>query len=535
MIPQRRQKSVMKKNYARIPGPNIRRSAFNRSHGHKTCLDAGYLIPILVDECLPGDTFKCTVSTVARLQTLIAPVMDNLYLDFFFFAVPNRLLWNNWRKFMGEQIDPGDSIDYTVPKVTTASGGHVEGSLADYYGIPINIDDLDPNALHFRAYNLIYNEFFRDENLQDSLTVNLDDGPDAETDYEIKKRGKRHDYFTSALPWPMKDSVDGVDLPLGDSAEVITGADRTFSSAEDPLHLWDAATGNDPGATKDLNIGATGDVYNSTTAGGTLDKYLSPANLYADLSGATSSTITELREAFQLQKMLERDARSGTRYHEIIKSHFGISYEGESYRPEYLGGGRAKMAITPVAQTVPALGQYVADLGAVGFTASSGIGFTKSFNEHCVVIGLVCAVADLTYTQGMRRMWSRQTRYDYYFPSLAHLSEQEILNKEIFAQGTSADDDVFGYQERFAEYRHFNSICTNLLRPDATGAIDHWHLSQDFASLPVLNSDFIEENPPLSRVVQVTDEPEIFMDLYFDYICARPMPVFGVPGMIDHF
>ncbi len=514
----KRHQSVMRKDFSEVPQADIQRSNFNRSHGLKTTFDSGYLIPIYADEALPGDTFNLKLSSMARLATPLVPFMDNIHMDFFFFAVPNRLLWTNWQKFMGEQDNPGDSIDFTVP-VITPTGVWDEGSLADYFGIPTKSGTVQPNALHFRAYNLIYNEWFRDQNLQNSITVDLDDGPDAEADYVLKKRGKRHDYFTSCLPWPQKTTA--VALPLGTQAPVKTDGLRTVGNA---LGILD---GNDVDSKFYLD-----------TAGFDLELANSGSDelLYTDLSNATGATINALREAFQLQVMLERDARGGTRYTEIIKSHFKVTTPDQRLqRPEYLGGGTSPVNITPIANTSATATEKQGHLSAVGFHSQSGIGFTKSFVEHSVIIGLVSVRADLTYQTGIDRMWTRQTKHDYYWPALAHLGEQAVLNKEIFSDGTGADVLVFGYNERWAEYRHAQSKITGILRSNATLSLDNWHLSQDFSVLPVLNASFIEEDPPIDRVVAVTTEPEFIFDSYFDLTCTRPMPTYSVPGLIDHF
>ena len=522
--------------FAQVPIADIPRSSFNRSHTHKTTFDAGYLIPFYVDEALPGDTFHVRASMFARLSTPQVPIMDNLHLDTFFFAVPLRLVWDNFQRFMGEQPNPGDSTDFLVPVLDDSSVAIPAGSPYDYFGVPVGQTGLAPSALFGRAYNLIWNEWFRDENLQNRVTVLKTDGPDPVGNYVLKRRGKRHDYFTSALPWPQKGA--GVTLPLGTTAPVIPNAIGVPGIVD--------STGNNAGS---FRVGAVGQnqtvQYTGTAANQNPLHWMSGVNgsgsaytgLQADLTNASAATINSLRQAFQIQKLLERDARGGTRYVEILRSHFGVvSPDARLQRPEFLGGGSTPIVVNPVTQTAPTSAvSPQGHLAAYAVGGARGIGFSKSFVEHCIVIGLVMARADLSYQQGLPRMFSRRTRYDFYWPALAHLGEQAILNKEIYAADVAGRNNVFGYQERWAEYRYFPSKITGKFRSDDATPLDYWHLAQRFTSLPVLGSTFIEENPPVSRVVAVTTEPQFIFDSSISIQAARPMPVYSVPGMIDHF
>jgi hypothetical protein len=514
--------STLSKDFSRVPKVDIQRSVFNRDHGLKTTFDAGYLVPVFYDEALPGDTFTMDANGFGRLATPINPFMDNLYIETFFFAVPYRLIWNNWEKFCGEQDNPGDSTDYLVPQT---SGTITNSTLYDYFGVPTDVS-LSFNNLCGRAYNLIYNEWFRDQNLQDSVVVDKGDGPDTLTNYTLLKRGKRHDYFTSALPWPQKG--DAVSLPLGNAAPVVSTGDTIQVNVPNDPTNYALFTNN-------YNNLST-PVFSNVSTGQNIS-FGANTGLEADLSDATAATINQLREAFQIQRLYEKDARGGTRYTEVIQSHFGVtSPDARLQRPEYLGGGKDRININPVAQTSSTDATTPqGNLSGYGTTGFTGHRFNKSFTEHSVVIGLACVFADLTYQQGLARHFSRQTRWDFYWPALAHLGEQAVLNKEIYAQGTSADNDVFGYQERYAEYRYKPSNVTGQMRSNFAQSLDTWHLAQDFGSLPALNASFIEENPPVDRVTSVANYPNLILDMYFKLKCARPMPTYGVPGLIDHF
>lgn len=515
--------------FAEEPQIRIGRSQFDRSHMLKTGFDADYLIPILVDEVLPGDTFTMSLSGFCRItHPLDAPLLDNIQLETFFFFVPNRLLWDNWKYFMGEHDAAGaQDTDYTVPILSNPAnsthepGGTTYQYLMGYFGIPHGTTaNTEINALPFRAYNLIYNEWFRDQNLIDEEGVVTGNGPDNPgAYYAILKSAKKHDYFTSCLPYLQKG--DAVDIGLAGTLYVHAPGDHG-----DYISIYSDTQGDD----QRLDTAAA-QVDISATDGDPLTE-----GLYVDLSTATSITINDLRESVAIQRLLERDARGGTRYTELIKSHFGVTNpDFRLQRPEYLGGGKDWININPVAVSAYTATDPTGKVKAYGTGVIQGHGWAKSFTEHGYILGIIRARGDVTYFQGLDKMWSRSTRYDFYIPALANLGEQAVLKQELFLtdDGATTDQTVFGYQERWAEYRYRPSRITGILNPDAGSSLSFWHLAEDFASAPSLNQTFIESNTPMDRVTTTDTGHQFLMDLWFNYKCARPIPIHSIPSLMD--
>lgn len=547
---------------------DMSRSRFDRSSSYKTTFNVGQIIPFYVDEVLPGDTFSIDTSKVVRMQTLLTPVMDDIFLDTYYFFVPNRLTWNHWKQFMGENTESAwiPSVEYEIPQLTAPEGGWNIGTIADYMGIPTGVSGLSVNALPFRAYALIMNEWFRDENLSDPLNIPVTDatvqGVNTGTFVtDVAKGGlpytaaKYHDYFTSALPAPQKGP--DVAIPVASAVQYpVIPLDKnvSFDSSGIGMRLGDVETSNplipSNGTYYPLNygggsgsgspLGKTG-FYIGSLANNPQGSALAPVNLWAVGDGTVqAATINQLRLAFQIQKLYERDARGGTRYIEILKSHFGVtSPDARLQRPEYLGGNRIPININQVVQSssTDASGTPQGNTAAYSLTSDNHSDFTKSFVEHGFLIGVMVARYRHTYQQGLERFWSRKDRFDYYFPVFANIGEQAIKNKEIYAQGTEKDDEVFGYQEAWADYRYRPNRVTGEMRSSAPQSLDVWHLGDDYESLPSLSDSWIrEDSKTVNRVLAVSDNvsAQLFCDIYVRNLCTRPMPLYSIPGLIDH-
>lgn len=537
-------------HFALLPNADIRRSQFDRSSSVKTSFNVGDVIPFYLDEVLPGDTFKVKTSKVVRLQTLLTPMMDNIYLDTYFFFVPNRLVWNHWKEFNGENTESAwlPTTEYEIPQITSpATDGWKVGTVADYFGIPTGVPGLSVNALPFRAYALIMNEWFRDENLSDPLVVPLDDATVAGVNTgayitDVAKGGlpfvasKYHDYFTSCLPAPQKGP--DVTIPVAEAANLpvvpLTTLVDSSLLTQSVTKFVDATDGTSMGS----GMASEGGALKINRQNG---NYANFSNLWAVQSGvASAATINQLRMAFQIQKLYEKDARGGTRYTEILKSHFGVtSPDARLQRPEYLGGNRIPININQIVQQSATTEGSTPQGNPVGLslTTDNHSDFTKSFTEHGFILGVMVARYDHTYQQGLDRMFSRKSRFDYYWPVFANIGEQAVYNKEIYAQGSAADDEVFGYQEAWADYRYKPNRVTGEMRSSYAQSLDVWHLADDYSALPSLSDSWIrEDKSTVDRVlaVQSSVSNQLFADIYVENRCTRPMPMYSIPGLIDH-
>lgn len=550
-------------HFAQLPRVDISRSTFDRSHSHKTSFNVGDVVPFYIDEVLPGDTFSVKTSKVVRMQSLLTPVMDNIYLDTYFFFVPNRLVWEHWRELNGENTASAwiPSVEYQVPQITAPSGGWSIGTLADYFGIPVSVPNLSVSALPFRAYALIMNEWFRDENLSDPLNIPVTDATVAGSNggnyiTDVVKGGKPfkaakyRDYFTSCLPSPQKGPDVQIPVAQAGNLPVLSLSDKIPSSLypQQPLGLGRPSDGSllTVGSSSYGSLwGYVGSGTERTTLVPTgnpsgAQDYLAPTNLWAVADGnAAAATINQLRLAFQIQKLYERDARGGTRYIEILKSHFGVtSPDARLQRPEYLGGNRCPITVNQILQTSETTSSSPqGNPTGQSLTTDVHFDFKKSFVEHGFVIGVMVARYDHTYQQGLERFWSRKDRFDYYWPVFANIGEQAVLNKEIYAQGTSVDDEVFGYQEAWADYRYKPNRVSGEMRSAAPQSLDVWHLADDYSALPALSDSWIrEDSGTVNRVLAVSEQNanQLFCDLYIQNKCTRPMPMYSVPGLIDH-
>lgn len=545
---------------------DISRSKFDRSFSVKTSFNAGDVIPFYVEEVLPGDSFNVKTSKVVRMQTLLTPLMDNIYLDTYYFFVPNRLTWEHWKQFMGENTDSAwiPKTEYEIPQITAPEGGWNVGTIADYMGIPTGVAGLSVSALPFRAYALVMNEWFRDENLTDPMVIPVDDATvqgvnTAEYITDVAKGGapfkasKYHDYFTSCLPAPQKGPDVLIPVSQGGKTPVFA-TEELHDLASLPLNsnkgfypmrgAYVPSDGSSEAPGDGLNgtfIYNTQNIGSSFTANETLGTMsLAPSNLWAIETDPQAATINQLRLAFQIQKLYERDARGGSRYIELIKSHFGVtSPDARLQRPEYLGGNRVPINVNQIVQQSATTEGSTPQGTPVGLslTTDTNSDFVKSFTEHGYIIGICVARYDHTYQQGLARMWSRKDRFDFYWPVFANIGEQAVLNKEIYAQGTAEDDEVFGYQEAWADYRYKPNIVTSEMRSSYAQSLDVWHLADDYEQLPALSDEWIrEDSKTIDRVLAVSSQlsNQFFADIYVNNVATRPMPVYSIPGLIDH-
>jgi len=537
----RQSPAVSQSQFAMTPRVDIPRSAFDTEYAYKTTFDGNNLIPVYVDEVLPGDSHRVILNAFCRLATPIVPPMDTAVFESFFFFVPSRLVWSNFRRFMGEQLTITDTTQFLIPQTTVINTQNLPGMVADYFGIrnssatPVSV-----NVLPFRCYNLIFNVWFRDEDLTNPSVINVGDGPDLVTDYILTPRGKRHDYFTSCRPWPQKPGAVGDTGSLNANVNLFTPG-QVFSLPEGNIGFGVGAPVTGLGVTSAVpNVGGATAESGNRSRSYAFEYTDVSHNLKFEAQAAGNFPyirvlINDIRTANMIQLLMERNARGGTRYTEIVRQHFGVVPQDQRLqRPEYLGGGSAFVTVAPVAQTSATAGSaLLGELAGIGTAIASNHGFSQSFSEHGYIIGLVSVHANLTYQQGINRMWLKRGRYDFYWPSLAHLGEQAVLSKEIFCDGTAGDDTVFGYQERWAEYKYKPSIITGRFRTGVTNSLDIWHYAQNFSARPLLNNAFIVNAAPFDRVLQVGGllNEQFLFDALFSIRRVRAMPMFSIPGI----
>lgn len=532
-------------HYSQVPHAEIRRARFKRDFSLLTTMNEGDLVPIYCDEVLPADTFKINLNSLVRMATPLYPVMDNAYMDFYFFFVPARLLWEHFVNLMGQNDKTfwAEATEYTTPVTTAPAGGWKVGTIADYFGIPTGVEGLKVNSMPFRAYVKIWNEWFRDENLQqpaqmtmgDETTTGSNDEATSETSYitEAQKGAKPlkvckyKDYFTSCLPSPLK-AAEPVSIPMNGNAPIRGYEEKELKNIVkqrvNPVNLG--------------TVNGTANIYADENAVFSIGAGVNPRAAYlgADLGEVSATTINELRNAIAVQHIFERDARTGTRYKEILNGAWGVtSPDARLDRSEYIGGYRMPININQVIQTSSTdTTSPQGNTAAYSMTTLSREMCTYSATEHGYVIGLAAARVDHSYQQGLSRMWTRSTRFSYYDPMLANLGEQAVLNQEIYAQGNATDTEVFGYQEAWADYRYRTNMVTSEMRSTYAQTLDAWHYADKYSELPKLSSSWIKEgteNIDRTLAVQSSNSHQFICNFYFDQTWTRPMPIYSVPGL----